>query len=224
MPRLVELMSMRGKLEFPNGNATPGGGSRHSPCKNQLPTWKRNDLAMMLISLWSLDISLDQALGTLLGATQVAKRYRNEGDRERERGPEPVPARKALRMKTSVYIVASSCICSRPFLSFFPSFLSPSLCAVIGVLSAAAALSPYLFPHLPPHSFACAIGVLLDRRFVCRCCLVFSPTKRTIATTSIHSNPNGNASKIANRRQSPRLQHLIVPCNKAVVKRSKALA
>ena len=81
-------------------------------------------------------------------------------------------------------------------LPFFPFFLSPRLSAVIGVLSAAAALSPYLFPHLPPHSFACAIGVLLDRLFVCRCCLVFSPTKRDTATTPIHSTPNGNASEI----------------------------
>ena len=57
---------------------------------NKLLAWKRNDLAMMLndvISLWSLDISLDQGLGTLLiiYITQVAKRYRNEGEREGER-------------------------------------------------------------------------------------------------------------------------------------------
>ena len=48
--------------------------------------------------------------------------------------------------------------------------------------------------------------VCCDRRFVCRCFLVFSPTKHDIATTSIHSKTNGNAKK----RRSPRLQHLIV--------------
>ena len=69
-------------------------------------------------------------------------------------------------MKTSSYLIMYMST-SPFFLSFFLSFLSPRLSAVIGVLFAAAALS--------------------------------SPTKRDIATTSIHSNPNGNASKIDNR-------------------------
>ena len=142
MPRLVELMSMRGKLEFPNGNATPGGGSRHSPCKNQLPTWKRNDLAMMLISLWSLDISLDQALGTLLGATQVAKRYRNEGDREREREGARTRASKESPQNENLCLYSCLIMYMLTPLSFLLSF--------------------FLVSQL----------VCCDRRFVCRCCLV----------------------------------------------------
>ena len=164
---------------------------------NKLLAWKRNDLAMMLIINllvvpWHL---FGPGSGHFTWVTQVAERYRNEDEREGERGQNPCHQGKPSEWKP---LVTSSCICSRPcpsfFLSFLPSFLSPRLSAVIGVLSAAAALSPYLFPHLPPHSFACAIGVLLDRRFVCRCCLVFSPTKRNIATTSIDSNPQVNAS------------------------------
>ena len=44
---------------------------------NKLLAWKRNDLAMMLISLWSLDISLDQALDTLLGAPGLTTRSKD---------------------------------------------------------------------------------------------------------------------------------------------------
>ena len=40
---------------------------------NKLLAWKRNDLAMMLISLWSLDISLDQALDTLLESHKLQR-------------------------------------------------------------------------------------------------------------------------------------------------------
>ena len=50
---------------------------------NKLLAWKRNDLAMMmLISLWSLDISLDQALDTLL---ESHKLQRGIGTRMNER-------------------------------------------------------------------------------------------------------------------------------------------
>ena len=49
---------------------------------NKLLAWKRNDLAMMLISLWSLDISLDQALDTLL---ESHKLQRGVGTRMNER-------------------------------------------------------------------------------------------------------------------------------------------
>ena len=85
-------------------------------------------------------------------------------------------------MKTSSYLLMY--MCTSPPFSSVPFFLSLCLSAVLGVLSAAAALSPDLFTHLSPHLFACAIGVLFDQRFVCRCCLVFSPTKCEIATTS----------------------------------------
>ena len=49
---------------------------------NKLLAWKRNELAMMLISLWSLDISLDQALDTLL---ESHKLQRGVGTRMNER-------------------------------------------------------------------------------------------------------------------------------------------
>ena len=49
---------------------------------NKLLAWKRNHLAMMLISLWSLDISLDQALDTLL---ESHKLQRGIGTRMNER-------------------------------------------------------------------------------------------------------------------------------------------
>ena len=49
---------------------------------NKLLAWKRSDLAMMLISLWSLDISLDQALDTLL---ESHKLRRDIGTRMNER-------------------------------------------------------------------------------------------------------------------------------------------
>ena len=114
-----------------------------------------------------------------------------------------MPARKALRMKASSYLISYMRTPLSFCLSFFPSISSPRMSAVIGILSAAAALSPYLFPHLPLHLFACAIGALLDRRFVCHCCLVFSPTKRDIATTTINLN-------IEHCHDYPRLQHLMV--------------
>ena len=39
--------------------------------QNKLPAWKRNGLAAVLRSLWSLDISLDQALDTVLNSHKV---------------------------------------------------------------------------------------------------------------------------------------------------------
>ena len=40
---------------------------------NKLLAWKRNDLAMTLISLWSLGISLDQALDTLFESHKLQR-------------------------------------------------------------------------------------------------------------------------------------------------------
>ena len=160
---------------------------------NKLLAWSRNDLAMMLISLWSLDISLDQALGTLLESRKlhrgIGTRMNERVNEVKSRATKESPQNENLYCSYLIIYIALAPVLLSLFLFVLPSFLSPCLSAVIGALSAAAALSPYLFPHLPPHSLACAVSVLLDRRFVCRCCLVFSPTKRNIATTSIDSNP-----------------------------------
>ena len=64
-------------------NEVPAPSEAQLSCiHNKLLAWKRNDLAMMLISLWSLDISLDQALDTLL---ESHKLRRDIGTRMNER-------------------------------------------------------------------------------------------------------------------------------------------
>ena len=89
-------------------------------------------------------------------------------------------------------LITSSCMCVHP-LSLILSFLSPRVVAVIGVCRCCL-VSLLVLPPVSPlvGSRFCLIGVLFAAA-------AFSPTKRDIATTSIHSNPNGNSSDIENR-------------------------
>ena len=51
----------------------PSEAQFYSCIHNKLLAWKRSDLAMMLTSLWSLDISLDRALDSLLESHKLQR-------------------------------------------------------------------------------------------------------------------------------------------------------
>ena len=100
---------------------------------NKLLAWKRNDLAMMLNSLWSLDISLDQVLHTLL---ESHKLQRGIGRRVNERvngirihASKEGPQHKHLLLPHHVY--AHTPFFLSVLLSFFTYFLLSCLSACL---------------------------------------------------------------------------------------------
>ena len=154
--------------------------------------WLSNDFNLIVVP-WHV---FEPGSGHFNSLTQVAKRYRSEGEREGERGHSP--RHQGFTAHTFSFFN----------LAFFLSFLSPRLSAVIGVLSAAAALSPYLFFVLPASPLVC----LCDRRFawsafcspLLPCLLPNQPRHRHDYHTF---KPQWKRFK---NRKLPRLQHLIV--------------